>query len=169
MSIVSEIIRLQTAKQEIRNALEKHGVVVDENSCLDTFAEAVENAPYAVTGTFTPEEDTQLFSVEGLPFEPETVYLSIEEDVIVSGIVLLMGKGKGNLGFASSYSVEGAQTSTKLSINSALVSFSKNGVSFNSALSSGRLSDGWFKAGYTYMYYIVGNYNSSALAGGNIE
>lgn len=168
MSIANEISRLQTAKQEIKNSLQQHGVIISEEALLNEYATAIDGAPYAVTGFFTPEEDTQVFSVEGLPFELETVYVSLTEDIVVNGMVTVLGKTKDCFGIASGFTIDsGALITTRLVLESRLIQFTEKGCVFNCGLSSGYIGQTCFKAGYTYKYFLVGNYNSNALQGGN--
>lgn len=64
MSIASEITRLQTAKADIKAAIEDKGVTVPSGSTLDDFADLVEaiqtgggGGGGGVSGTFTPASD----------------------------------------------------------------------------------------------------------------
>ena len=158
MSIASEIKRLKDAKQDIKDAIEKRGVAVSESLKIDSFAAVINSAPYGIRGTFTPEEDTQVFSISGLPFSPESVYVVCNE-LYNSGIVdaiCLFVHSKDKRGMALSWG-ETARLFSALSEGSKLSVYKDDGYEFDVSESQG-MSTNVFKAGYSYDYYISGGF-----------
>lgn len=156
MSIKNEINRLQSAKQDIKNAIEKRGVIVEDSLKLDSFANVLGTAPYAVCGTFTPEEDTQVFSVNGLPFSVDNVYIvcgDLSINSVVDAIYMVV-HAKGDRGAAVHWS-ENGRALNGISENSTLSEYREDGYTFDASKSQG-MSNDVFKAGYTYNYYIGG-------------
>lgn len=155
MSIANEISRIKSAKEEIRTSIEIRGASIEENLTIDFYPKILESMPYAVKGEFTPEEDTQLFSIKGLPFTPEYIYVGCN-DLYLSGVensVILYSHGKSCRGVFLGYDGEN-KTSNIISPTSSMAVWGDNGYSFDTSVTSY-----CFKAGYTYEYIIAGGFS----------
>ncbi len=160
MSIANEINRIISAKENIRESIEKRGISVDNDALVDSYGEKIESAPYAVKGFFTPEADTQVFSLSGLPFAPKAVYMFCDElyTMNVDDVVVLSAHGEGVRGVTVSRT-GGSNTTSFLSPTSSLAQWNTDGYSIDLSKSSGAMKNVWFKAGYTYEYYIAGGFS----------
>ncbi len=160
MSIANEISRIKGAKETIKSAVEKRGVSIGDNVLMDLYSTIIESAPYAVKGYFTPEADTKVFSINGLPFAPRSVYLVSNElyNAGVDNSVILLTNGDGLRGNCV-YCGDGAKTTAFISENSSLDVWSEGGYEIDLSKSSSSISECVFKAGYTYEYYITGGFS----------
>lgn len=158
MSIADEIIRLNESKQDIKDAVEKRGVAVDESATIDRYASFVENAPYAVKGKFTPEEDTYVFSVSGVNFTPVTVVSCCTEfeNNVVPGSVEALSLYRGGYSSLRFRDDIGTRMYASISIDSSAVVWTDNGVEFTVSQNTGPKL---FKAGYTYEYIVSGGFS----------
>lgn len=159
MSISNEIIRLKNAKESIKNSIEKRGVTIPSGALIDTYSNSLESAPYSFKGLFTPEVDTQSFSIGGLPCKPCAFYIVCNElyNAGVLNSVIFIAHGNGTRGCCTAYITEG-RIATYISENSPLAVWSDSGYKIDLSKSSGSMSDCFFKAGYTYEYYIAGGF-----------
>ncbi|MBQ4569244.1 MAG: hypothetical protein IJA62_04235 [Ruminococcus sp.] len=160
MSIANEISRIKNAKEVIRSAVEKRGVTLEDSVLVDSYAAVIESAPYAVKGSFTPEADTQVFSISGLPFAPKSIYL-VSNELYSAGVengVILLTNGDGLRGSCVSYA-DGTRLTSFISENSSLDVWSADGYEIDLSKSSSTISGWAFKAGYTYEYYITGGFS----------
>lgn len=79
MSIASEITRLQTAKADLKTAIEGKGVTVPSSATLDDYADLVDDIQtgggggYFAEGTYTLVSESVTFSVS-VNFNPKYVY-----------------------------------------------------------------------------------------------
>lgn len=80
MSIASEITRLQTAKADLKTAIEGKGVTVPSSATLDDYADLVDDIQtggggggYFAEGTYTMVSGSRTFSVS-VSFQPKFVY-----------------------------------------------------------------------------------------------
>lgn len=156
MSIANEIVRLKGAKEAIKFAINKHGVSVADTATLDLYPEILENVPYAVKGTFTPEKDTDTFELSGLDYEPQALALAcrdLEDNIVNSAIVLVFGI-KDNLGGVYYYSPVSDKKFALLKSTSEIISWNHGSVKVK--ILSG--NTGYFKKGYTYSYVITGGF-----------
>ncbi len=160
MSILNEIKRLKNAKESIKGSIEKRGVTVPQGARIDTYSDVLESAPYGFKGLFTPEVDTQSFSIGGLPCEPSTFYIVCNElhQAGVKNSVIFIVHGNGARGCCTAYSTD-ARTTTYISESSPLAVWSESGYEIDLSKSSSSMSDWFFKAGYTYEYYIAGGFS----------
>lgn len=60
-------------KPELKAAIEERGTVIPVEANVDEYARYLRSCPNFAIGTFTPEEDTEYFSVTDLPFKPSTL------------------------------------------------------------------------------------------------
>ena len=163
MSIANEITRIINAKKEIAQAVSKRGTAVDDTQKINSFAQMIENAPYAVKGYFTPEEDTSVFSVSGLPFAPTVVYMVCNElfSAGISNSVIMLSHGNNYRGVKIGFndSLDSVSTSF-ISEVSTLCDWSGDGYSIDfSRSSSANTRNSVFKAGYTYVYFVSGGFS----------
>ena len=160
MSIIAEVQRISQAKNDIKTAIEKRGILINSTITIDNYSELINNVPYAVQGKFTPEIDTSVFSISGLPFSPHSIYIvcnDLETEKLDYALVNLCdAKNKRGLGF---YYRENVSTGAlvKISEESALKTYLDNGYEIDFSKSSAAATKLIvFKAGYTYDYYITG-------------
>lgn len=157
MSISNEISRIRSAKQNIKSSIERRGVPVGEEDTLGVYAEKISSAPFAVRGTFTPEEDATEFILSGLDFSPKIVYcscLEFEENTIANSIEFfaLCKQGYGVVRYRNS---ELERLLSNIGINSSVVQWYEDGVKFTVVQGS---IPKFFKAGYTYEYFVMGGF-----------
>lgn len=152
MSIANEITRIKGAKEALKSSIEKRGASVSENITIDAYPQLLESMPYVIKVTFTPEEDTQQFSISGLPFAPEFVYAGCNElyALNINNSVIFYTQGKNLRG--ALYGCEGTnKTSIIISPTSSMATWENDGYSFNISA-----KPYCFKAGYSYVYIIAG-------------
>lgn len=158
MSIAKEIERLKSAKQDIKASIEKRGVTVSDNSTLDVYSQLLETVPYAVKGTFTPEEDTDVFEINGLGYVPSTLSLSCYElycNVVEKSIVFVYAL-KGNTALIWFTDSNKQSTGATVSPNvTSIVYFGENNIKITIPSANSR---GFFKKGYTYDYVVSGGF-----------
>lgn len=154
MSIADEIVRIQDAKQAFKSNLQQRGITVEPTDKIGTYVDLLDNVPYVLRGTLTPEEDLPKFEMDGLNFTPYSLVLTCKElegcnvaDSVVSGMV-----NKGNPGGISFVNASGNTSYGGLKSTSTLVSWGTNSVLIEVPSSV----TARFKTGYTYEYIIVG-------------
>lgn len=67
-------------KPELKAAIEERGAVIPAEANVDEYAGYLRSCSYIVTGTWTPVEDTTLFTMENLAFEPTVVMVYWVDD-----------------------------------------------------------------------------------------
>lgn len=156
MSIASEIERLNSAKENIKTAVIKRGTDVSDAATLDAYSQLIENCPYAINGSFTPEEDTDTFVLSGLNFGPDVLYISCPdlEGVAVDTAILIACCYKDNLGGIYYYSPTLDKKFALLKPTTKIFTWSQNGVEFKITTTN----DALFKKGYTYKYACAGGF-----------
>ncbi len=157
MSIINEIERLQSAKQDVKLSIEKRGVPVSTEDTLSVYAQKVDSAPFAARGTFTPEEDTIQFTLRGLGFEPKTVVmgcLEYDNNAVANSIelVVLWNGGFGGLRYRND---DLTRAFASIGIDSSVVVWYNDGVKITVSQTQG---EKFFKAGYTYEYFVSGGF-----------
>ena len=154
MSIANEIIRIQDAKQAFKSNLQQRGITVESTDKIGTYVDLLNNVPYVLKGTLTPEEDLAKFEIDGLNFTPYVLVLTCKElegynvaNAVVSGMV-----SKGNPGGIAFVNASGNSSYGGMKSTSTQVSWGNNSVviEFQSSVTAR------FKTGYTYEYIIVG-------------
>lgn len=156
MSIASEIERLQTAKADLKTAIEKRGITVGDTT-IENYTQLLNNCPYSMKGQFTPSEDTNIFSIQNLPFKPHTIIISNIElyNSIISGAVICYAQINTYPGVFTCGSEDGQSLITLgIKPNSTAVNFLDNAFILEMPSSL----DYKFKAGYTYEFIISGGY-----------
>ena len=156
MSIADEIKRISQSKESLKSSLESRGASVSENTTIEIYPEILESCPHSVRGFFTPEEDTNTFSVTGLKFTPHSLTLDSLElySNAVSNAILMVMCVKNNAGTVIYYKEDSTRYLRGIGPDSANVSWGENVVTFSLPESLGQT----FKAGYTYEYIISGGF-----------
>lgn len=161
MSIAEEITRLQNAKESIKNSMEKRGAELSEDLLISDFASLIDSIPCVVKGSFTPEEDTKVFSISGLPFAPEFIYLVCNDlyGTEISNATIYVCHGNGYRGSRLGYldTTEGVAASN-LSPDTTLASWTDDGYEIDFSKSTSATGLAIFKAGYTYTYFVAGGF-----------
>ena len=156
MSIANEIERIMNAKADIKRELELRGVAVDEDKTIDDYGYALSSCPYAIRGFFTPEEDTNSFSISDLPFVPHSFEFGCD-GLTSSAVSMALINGhaiKGNNGVVCMYNNNNVKSSLNITPTSSAVSWSDSAFSIEIPASRGYV----FKAGYTYEYLMTGGF-----------
>ncbi len=161
MSIANEITRIKNAKSTIKDAVVKRGVSLGSSALIDTYGAKLESAPYAVRGYFTPEADTSVFSVSGLPFRPKTAYIVCNElqNITISNTIIVFVNGDGLRGVSLFWGNNETRKTTSFSEDTTLTTWTQGGFSLNVQMASSEFGSAVFKAGYTYEYYITGGFS----------
>lgn len=157
MSIANEIVRLKNAKESMKTALLKRGAQVEQDAAIDLYPQILEDMPYAVSGAFTPEEDSDTFEMNALSFEPQAIMVTCNdfEDVIVPASIVFLFARKNNLGGVYYYTPSSDKKYAVIKSSSDVVAWSENGVNVKVAAAN----SGYFKKGYTYRYVVSGGFN----------
>ena len=152
MSIANEINRIVAAKNDLKEVIKNRGVQIGDNILLDEYASVVENFPFVLKGTFTPEEDVKSFGISGLGFVPCGVLMcSVDAYSATSGSIYATYLYKGEYG-AVMYLVDKAIGFASVSPTSAIVQWGDSSVNLTIPATSTVL----FKKGYTYNYIVLG-------------
>ena len=124
---------------------------------INLYADKINSAPYAIRGTFTPEEDTIVFELSGLSFTPKTVYCSCTgfENNAVMNAIDVFSLCKNSYGFIRYYNDNCEKMISNIGLNSSVVQWFDNGIRFD--IVQGNIKK-VFKAGYTYEYYVTGGF-----------
>ncbi len=157
MSIAKEIERLQSAKQDIKSSIEKHGVPVSDDATLDLYSQILDTVPYTVKGTFTPEEDTDRFEISGLAYVPQTLSVSCQElysNVVAASVVFVYAM-KGNTTSIWYTASDMKGTGANAGPNTSVITWGENSVIFKIPAAD---TKGYLKKGYTYDYVISGGF-----------
>lgn len=157
MSIATETQRLIQSKADLKYSIEKRGANITADDRIDTFASVLDSCPYAVEGTFVPEEDTKTFSLSGLPFAPTSLLLICSDEVAKSSnktpdAVVCSALQKGLYGSLLYSSASGGSQLGSVKPTSSMVQWNADGINFT--ISSTLTST--FKTGLIYTYYITG-------------
>lgn len=158
MSIASEITRIENAKKKMKSSIEKRGFSVGGSATLDKFSNLIDKFPYIIKGSFTPNEDTAVFAVNGLSFVPKLVFMDCLEfeGNVVAGAIEYVVLNKESYGMLRYRGDDLTRLITSISLNSSAIEWEDNGLVFTvSQTSASRV----FKAGYTYNYIICGGYS----------
>lgn len=152
MSIANEVERIISAKIELEAELVSRGADV-KNTTIDNYAPKLKELLYCTQGECTPEDDTITFNVSGLNFCPEILVAFNRElhTLSVTEAVSLAVLTKGSTSLIRYRRADGQVSQANVSSSSAVVSWSDCGCIVTMPASSG-----YFKAGYTYEYYILG-------------
>ena len=157
MSIVSEIQRLDNAKESIRTEMTKRGLAVSDSEKLDAYGGVLASYPYVTRGSFTPEEDTENFVISGLCYSPVAVCVACEEliDVKVASSIIYALAYKGHAGTIHYVSPSSEKQLANVYHKSSIISFEDNAVSVNIPSAE---TQGYFKKGYTYDFVVTGGF-----------
>lgn len=161
MSISDEIIRIKNAKENLKVSLQKRGTEISGDVLIHDYYSVLDSAPYAVKGTFTPEADTKVFSINGLPFAPAAVYIVCNElhNLKVDNATVFCVQGKGYRGARIGYFENDPGLSASfISENSGLTKWLDDGYEIDFSQSGSSMQYSVFKAGYTYTYFISGGF-----------
>lgn len=110
--------------------------------------------PCATLGTFTPEEDTHSITIQVPYFTPEFFYFYSDEVRNDSGVTSVSVDCKASKDSSYNFSVyKDANGATKYATKNGGVTFNDNSIVVT--LSSAT----WFRAGYTYKYYVAGRFS----------
>lgn len=152
MSIKTEIERIAQAKSQITQTIKERGIELENNVLLNEYPSIIEDFPYAVKGTITPEEDIPNFSLSGFNFVPEGVVFSCTDAYgIIGGIFSgFFYKGReGAILFTSE--TTGKMTVARISPTSLIIEWSDDGVVVSFPSGTAHL-----KTGHIYEYIVVG-------------
>ena len=158
MSIASEITRLRGAKEDIRSAVEKRGILAADSQKLSDYPPLIESVPYAVKGTVTPEEDADIFEIKGLGFVPQSISVVCGdyEKNPVENALGYFHLCRGRMGIFMFIDKTLSKKFVNLSSGSSVYSWSDDGVTFYAPNPE---SYGYFKKGYTYDFIITGGFD----------
>lgn len=152
MSITSEIQRIIEAKAQLTQIIKERGIELEDNILLNDYPSIVEDFPYAVKGTITPEEDITSFSLDGFNFTPTGVVFSCTDAYGVLGGIFsgfLYKNKESGIMFISE--TTGKITGARITPTSPVLTWSENGVALN--FPSGTA---YLKMGHTYEYIVIG-------------
>ena len=155
MSIANEIERIMDAKAKLRSAIESKGITVSDDVILDDYPELFEKCPSAIRGTFTPEEDTKIFTLNNLSFSPQCWALGCVElhNTAIPKSFIQGFHQKGVMGFIRSRTSDMSQyVATPINPGSSATNWGSTEFVF--AIPDSK--DFFFKAGYTYEYMVCG-------------
>ncbi len=154
MSIANEVQRIILAKNELKAELVKRGADV-ENAAIDKYASKLKELVCCVKGECTPEEDKADFEISGLTFKPEMVIAYNREiyNLNINGSIGMLIMSRDVAGMVRVKNMAGELKVNALSVNSPYVSWSDTGCAF--VVPSPEIN-GYFKAGYTLEYYVLG-------------
>lgn len=158
MSIASEVSRLQSAKADLKTAIEARGVLVGTDEKIDTYASKIGEITTMVKGQWSPETDTTIFSISDLSFVPEVVFVVISgsEEGLPPNSVVSYVKGRkctGNLKFVNS---SGNSGSLSVISGTSAETWTNNGYTLNIPYPD---THGYFRSGYTYHFFVAGGSN----------
>lgn len=152
MSIATEIERIISAKTGLKAELLSRGADVN-NLRINDYASKLREMMYCIQGECTPEEDTVYFNVNGLRFCPE-ILVAFNREMHTTNLteaVSLVVLTKGSTSSIRYRRADGQVHHANVSAVSSVVSWSDTGCTVIMPESSG-----FFKAGYTYEYYVLG-------------
>lgn len=152
MSIKTEIERIAQAKSQITQIIQERGINLENNVLLNEYSSIIDEFPYAVKGTITPEEDIPNFSLSGFNFIPTGIVFSCTDAYGVLGGIFsgfLYRERESGILFTSETS--GKTTVARISPTSPVIEWSDNGVIVNFPTGTAHL-----KTGHTYEYIVVG-------------
>ena len=155
MSIATETQRLIQAKADLKNAIEKRGANISTENTIDTYSDILDTCPFAVNGTFVPEDDTKIFDISGLSFTPTSLFIVCSVECVSSGngtplSIIGINVIKGFKGFVQHRDDSLNVNIAYLGATSSMFAWSENGVKVTIPI------DRYFKKGLVYNYYISG-------------
>lgn len=155
MSIATETQRLIQAKTDLKTSIEKRGANIPTDSTIDTFANILDNCPYAVSGTFVPESDIQTFEISGLQFTPTSLFIICSTECVSNGSgtplsIIGINAIKGLRGFLQHRDTSLVVSVAYMKENTSAFAWNENGVKVTIPI------DRYFKKGLVYNYYVSG-------------
>ena len=142
-------------KPELKAAIEERGAVIPVTANVDEYAGYLRSCPNAAIGTFTPEEDTDTFSVDGLPFTPTYFAIYTVDDITdftVGGVCkcTLIKNGDGLIRYMRTTGKYG-NSQLPYAANGTWFDFKEDSVNYYIPADT----VGYFRAGYTYHYVVL--------------
>lgn len=142
-------------KPELKAAIEERGADIPEEANLDEYANYLRQCPSFTTGTFTPETDTDTFSVDNLPFTPSVFMIYIIDDITdysVAGVCkcVLVKNGDGLIRYMRATGKYG-NSQIPYAAAGSWFDFGENSVNYYIPADT----VGYLRAGYTYNYVIA--------------
>ena len=155
MSIATETQRIIQAKSDLKASIEKRGADIPTDSTIDTFANMLDNCPFGVEGTFTPDSDTKIFEMRGLTFTPKSLFIVCSNECVSSGSgtplsIIGVNGIKGLKGFVQHRDDSLNVNIAYLGESSSIFVWSEDGVKVIVPI------ERYFKSGLVYNYYILG-------------
>ena len=155
MSIATETQRLIQSKADLKYSIEKRGANITADDRIDTFASVLDSCPYAVEGTFVPEEDTKTFEISGLQFTPTSLFIVCSPECVSNGSgtplsIIGINAIKGLRGFLQHRDTSLVVSVAYMKENTSAFAWNENGVKVTIPI------DRYFKKGLIYNYYITG-------------
>jgi hypothetical protein len=162
MNIATETQRLIQAKADLKASIEKRGANISTESRIDTFASILDSCPYAVEGTFVPENDTKTFEISGLTFTPKSLFIVCSNECVSSGSgiplsIIGVNGIKGLKGFVQHRDNSLTVNIAYLGESSSIFAWSEDGVKVTVPI------ERYFKSGLVYNYYILGGVEDEVL------